>query len=122
MAKEQSVKGKAGTIIAVGAGIAALTVAAYVLFGQEGKKNRKKIQGFAIKMKGEIIEKLESAKEITEPVYHQIVNTVAAKYAKMKNINQEDLENTVEEIRKQWKHLAKVARPKKKSTKKVAKK
>ena len=122
MAKEKSSKGSAGTIIAIGAGIAALTAAAYVMFGPEGKKNRKKITGWAVKMKGEIIEKLESAKEITEPVYHQIVNTVAAKYGKLKNINQEDLENTVEEIRKQWKHMAKAAQPKKKAVKKSAKK
>ncbi|KKU80602.1 MAG: hypothetical protein UY07_C0039G0005 [Parcubacteria group bacterium GW2011_GWA1_47_8] len=122
MAKEKSSKGSAGTIITIGAGIAALTAAAYVMFGPEGKKNRKKITGWAVKMKGEIIEKLESAKEITEPVYHQIVNTVAAKYGKLKNINQEDLENTVEEIRKQWKHMAKAAQPKKKAAKKAAKK
>lgn len=63
MKKESQVK-NVGKAVAVGAGIAALSAAAYVLFGPEGKKNRKVIRGWAIKMKGEVIEKLENAKRL----------------------------------------------------------
>ena len=118
MKKESQVK-NAGKIIAVSAGIAAISAAAYVLFGPEGKKNRKAIRGWAIKMKGEVIEKLEAAKEITEPVYHDIVNKVSEKYGKIKNVNPEELTQAVEDLRKQWKNMVRDAKPKKKAAKKA---
>lgn len=119
MKKESQVK-NIGKAVAVGAGIAALSAAAYVLFGPEGKKNRKAIRGWAIKMKGEVIEKLENAKEITEPVYHDIVTKISEKYAKLKNVDQAELAKAVEELRKQWKNMVRDAKPKKKTVKKSA--
>jgi hypothetical protein len=65
-------------------------------------------------MKGEIIEKLEQAKEITEPVYHKIIDEVSAKYAKAKNIDAKDVEIAVAEVKKHWKTMVKDAAPKKK--------
>lgn len=118
MKKESQVK-NIGKAVAVGAGIAALSAAAYVLFGPEGKKNRKAIRGWAIKMKGEVIEKLENAKEITEPIYHDIVNKVSEKYAKVKSVNPEELAKAVEDLRKQWKNMVRDAKPKKKVAKKA---
>jgi gas vesicle protein len=111
----------AKTAVGIGAGIAAISAAAYILFGPEGKKNRKAIRGWSVKMKGEIIEKFEQAKELTEPVYHQIVDTVKAKYAKLKNVDQKELEQVVTEIKKHWNTIKKDNAPKKK-VKKIAKK
>ncbi len=95
--------------MAIGAGFAALTAAAvaYFLVGPDGKKNRKKLQGWVIKMKGEIVEKLEEVKEITQPVFEKIVMQVAKKYKKIKHIRPEDLEHAVTEIKKQWKSIVK---------------
>lgn len=122
MTKKQSQGKNIEVATVVGMGIGALSVAAYVLFGPEGKKNRKKITGWSIKMKGEVIEKLEAAKEITEPVYHDIVEKVSQKYAKLKNVDEAELALVVADIRKQWKHMMRDAKPKKKVTKKTVKK
>lgn len=122
MAKKQSQGKNIEVATVVGMGIGALSMAAYVLFGPEGKKNRKKITGWSIKMKGEVIEKLEAAKEITEPVYHDIVEKVSQKYAKLKNVDEAELALVVADIRKQWKHMMRDAKPKKKVTKKTVKK
>ena len=103
-------------VIGIGAGIAALTAAAYVLFGPEGKKNRKAIRSWSVKMKGEIIEKFENAKELTEPVYHQIVDSVQAKYAKLKNVDQVELAETIAQIKKHWNLMKKEAQGKKPKT------
>jgi gas vesicle protein len=107
----KKIKSKEGvsekTIAGVGAGIAVLSAAAYILFGPNGKKNRKLIRGWAVKMKGEIIEKFEQAKELTEPVYHQIVDTIKAKYSKLKNVDPKELEQVVSEIKKHWNVLKK---------------
>lgn len=104
--KKVEKKSNVGKVIAAGVGVAAVSAAAYLLFGPEGKKNRKKIKGWAIKMKGEIIEKFEEAKEITEPVYHKIVDEISAKYAKTKGITEEEIKETVAELKKHWKALA----------------
>lgn len=108
-----------GEIAGIGATVAALGATAYVLFGPDGKKNKKAIKGWAVKMKGEIIEKLEEAKEISEPVYHKIIDTVYAKYTKVKNIDPKELEDAVLGIKKHWKSMVKDVQPKKKSASKA---
>lgn len=104
-----------GEVVGAVAGIAALTAAAYVLFGPDAKKNRKAIHGWAVKMKGEIIEKFEKAKELTEPTYHRIVDEVSAKYAKAKNVDQAELAAMIADIRRHWKRMTKGAKPAKKT-------
>jgi gas vesicle protein len=117
--KKPEKKSAIGAAVGIGVGIAAASVAAYLLFGPEGKTNRKKISGWSIKMKGEIIEKFEKVKEVTEPIYHEIVDEVSEKYSKLKNIDKEELEAVVEDLRKNWKNIVKEAKPKpKKITKK----
>jgi hypothetical protein len=97
-----------------------MSAAAYVLFGPDAKKNKKAIRGWAIKMKGDIIEKFEHAKEVTEPVYHKIIDDAQAKYAKLKNVDASELEAVVADVKKHWKTMQRDMKPKAK--KKVAKK
>jgi hypothetical protein len=95
-----------GTMVGVGAAVAAAAASAYLLWGPDGKKNRKSIKGWAVKMKGEIIEKFEDVKELTEPVYQNIVDEVQAKYAKLKGVDPKELQELVADIRKHWKKVS----------------
>ena len=121
--KKQS-KSSVSKTVGVVASVAVLSAAAYVLFGPNGKKNRKVIKGWMVKMKGEIIEKFETVKELTEPVYHKIINEVSAKYAKLKHVDPSELKSTVSEMARHWKAMSgtKTKKSVKKSAKKVAKK
>lgn len=113
MKKQIAKKGmSAGAKIGIGATLAAAGVAAYLLFGKDGKKNRKIVRGWAVKMKGEIIEKFEKAENVTESAYHNIVDQVSARYAKMKDVDQAELKAMVADIRKHWKQMSKGAKPK----------
>jgi len=123
MEKKVATKTKKGvnakTVVGIGAGVAALSAAAYILFGPNGKKNQKAVKSWAVKMKGDIIEKFEEAKELTEPMYHEIIDNAKEKYSKLKNVDQAELDATVAEIKKHWKALKKEASGKKtKTTKK----
>lgn len=109
----------AGKVMAIGAGVAALAAASYYFFGPEGKKNQKKMKGWMIKMKGEVIEKMENAKEVTEAAYHQIIDTVAQKY--LKGVTGEEARMYVDVLKKQWKGIAASFAPKKKVVKKAVK-
>lgn len=124
MAKKNN-KNSLGSVVAKVASVAALSAGAYLLFGPDGKKNRKKVKGWAIKMKGEMIEKFEKLQEVTEPAYHEIVDQISDKYKKQ-GISEEEVQGAVSEIKKYWKKMVKEFSPKKapvkKSVKKVAKK
>lgn len=108
------------TAMEVVAGVAALSAAAYILFGPDGKQNKKAIKGWVIKMKGEMIEKFEEAKNLTGPVYQQIIDEVSDKYSKIKNVDPEELKAAVADLRKHWDAMTKMkeAKPKKAKAKK----
>lgn len=117
--KKENKKINTGTVAAIGAGVAALAAASYYLFGPEGKIHRKHAKGWMIKMKGEIIEKIEDAKEITEPIYHNIIDSVIAGYLASGKIGKEELEDAKMRLKKQWKHIAKSSKSNSKSLKKL---
>lgn len=114
----------AATVVGAGlAAIAAFAAAGYFLYGKDGAKNRKKVRGWMLKAKGEVLEGVEKLKEVTEPQYTAIVDKVSAKYASIKNIDPAELEAMVRELRGHWKNIKKSITPApKKKAKKVSKK
>jgi Tfp pilus assembly protein PilP len=105
-------KGGVGAAVAIGAGVAALSAAAYLLFGPEGKKHRKDLKSWMVKMKAEVMEKMEKAKELTAPAYEAIVSAVEEKYKAMKNVDPKDLEKEVAELKKNWREMMKLSKGK----------
>lgn len=101
-------KNGAGAIIAGIAGLTAAAVGAYYLYGhKDADKNRKKVKGWMLKMKGEVLEELEKAGDVTESAYRSAVDTVAAKYNELKNIEPEELEAFIAEMRSHWNNIKK---------------
>ncbi len=111
MAKKKQNHTKA--IATAGAGILALAAASYYLFGPEAKKHQKKVKGWMIKAKGEIVEKLEDAKDMTEPAYHALVDSVTTAYLNNGKIAREDIVAFTKNLKGQWKSIVKSAVPKK---------
>jgi gas vesicle protein len=95
--------GTAGKVGAFAAGAAIATAAVgYFLYGPNGAQNRKKIEGWTIKAKGEVLSKLEALKEVSEEKYHQIVDTVTDRYAKMKDVGEDKAETLNRELKRYW--------------------
>ncbi len=104
--KKKAVKGsKAVKAVAVGAGLAAVAATAYFFFGPKGKAHQKQAKAWAIKMKGDIVEKLEAARDVTEPVYRKIVDSVAEEYAKRAKAGKAEVMALAMQLKKQWKTL-----------------
>lgn len=129
--KKETAKGKssAAGVVALGASLAGLAASAYFLLSEEGKKNQKQAKAWAIKMKGDVVEKLENAREVSEPIYHQIIDTVAAKHEKIKKNGPKEVKELAKDLKKHWSFLSDLAsmpKPKAKAkttvTKKVIKK
>jgi DNA-binding transcriptional ArsR family regulator len=93
-------------VAGVAVGLAALTAAGYFVFGPNGKNNRKQIKGWSLKMKGEILERLEKLKDVTPEVYNAIIDEVSAKYGKLKNISEEEVAAIATDLKKHWRAIS----------------
>ena len=111
---------KTSDTCSIAAGLIGLTAAAvgtYFLYGhKDAIKNRAKVKGWMLKAKGEVLEELENAGDVTEEKYHSAVDMVLKKYHELKHINKEDVTDFLDSMKDEWKHMTK-ASPKKKSKK-----
>lgn len=99
-----------GVQAGIGLALAAAAAAGvYFLYGsKDAKKNRKAIKGWALKAKGEVIEKIEQVKgELTEENYHKIVDGVVAKYSKVKSITEDEVQDLLKDMKGHWKNIKK---------------
>jgi len=109
-----------GEKAAVGVGLTAAAVAAagaYLLYGsKDAAKNRKKVKGWMLKARGEVLEALERAEHITEREYNSLIESVAGVYSSLQNASKGEIADFKKEMKGQWKKLQKSG-----AVKKVAK-
>jgi hypothetical protein len=99
-------------IIIAGAGIGALAIAAYFFTGAKGKRNQRKFKGWMIRMKGEVIDRLEDIQDVTEPVYNEVVDTVAQAQLVSERIPREEIMQLAEELKRDWRTITRLAKGK----------
>jgi hypothetical protein len=127
MAKKQSLSDTQKAGIGVGLTAAAVTaVGAYFLYGSKNAaKNRKKVKGWMLMARGEVLEALERAKTMTREDYEELVDSVAGAYSSIENATKSDISEFRREMKDHWKQIAACAAPKKaakKAPKKAAQK
>ena len=108
MAKKQDNTKK----IIAGASVAAAAIAAaagaYFLYGTKaGAKTQKKVKSWALKAKGEVLEKIEKMKDVSEESYNGAVATVMDKYSKVMKEHGDDVAVVTKELKGYWNHLKK---------------
>ncbi len=88
--------------------LAALAAAgAYFLYGKEGVKNRTKIKGWTLKMKGEVLDGLEKAqKRINRAQYDRLVDQVTKKYRKVKKVSKPELSKLNKDLKSAWSKIS----------------
>ena len=101
---------KTKTMVEAGLGVAAVAaLGAYFLYGKNGGSNRAKASGWMLKMKGEVLEKVEEFKEINKAEYQKIVDEVVAHYAKLGKVSEEELKHLAQELKDAWEHVKQAA-------------
>ncbi|OGS66718.1 MAG: hypothetical protein A3J79_04235 [Elusimicrobia bacterium RIFOXYB2_FULL_62_6] len=99
---------KNGKLIGAGIGLAALTaVGTYFMYGKRGAENRRKIAGWMLKMKGEVLEKVEELKEVNKEAYFKMVDETATRYSRLERVGASELKHLTEELKGAWVHLGK---------------
>ncbi len=94
--------------IGTGIGLAALAaIGAYFLTGKRGAKNREAIKGWTLKMKGEVLEKVEKVKKLDKDDYEKIVDDVAERYGKLEKVSAAELKRVSAEMKTAWEHIRK---------------
>jgi hypothetical protein len=139
MAAKKTQKGFTGAEkVGLGIGLTAAAVAAagaYFLYGSKNAaQNRKKVKGWTLKAKGEVLEALEKAEKITQSEYLALVDAASGAYASVQKATKGEIRDFKSEMLEHWaklqrnKDVKKVggavakAVPKKAAPKKVAKK
>ncbi len=103
---------KASTVVK--AGIASAIVGGILLYGPQGKENRKKIKTWAIKAKADVVDEVEKMKDVSEDKYHRAVDRVIGKYGRLKNVSESETVKLGRELKRHWRTVVEeVARKKK---------
>jgi len=98
---------------------AAVAAGGYFLYGKNAAKNRKKVKGWMLKVKGEVLEEIEKLEEIDKDHYHKIIDSVIKRYKGAKNADEKEIDALVKELKGHW---ASISRSFKKGSKTGAKK
>lgn len=110
----------------LGASLAGAAVGVYALLGPKGKKHQKQAQEWAIKMKADVVKKLAAARNVSEPVYSEIIDSVARVYENGKKANHDEILTLTRDLKKHWRILSASAQAIKrdvvKNTKRVVRK
>lgn len=104
MAKQQNGHG----VIKAGLGLAAVAAAAagaYYFYGKDGAKNRKQLKSWVVKAKGELMEEIESLKDVSETTYDKSVDKVLAKYKKLKTVAPKEWAQVQKDFKSSWKSV-----------------
>lgn len=90
----------------VGLGITTAVVTAvgtYFLYGSKNAdKNRKKVKSWMLKAKAEVLEGIESARELSRYDYENLVNTAIIAYTDAQNVTNKDIKDFKDEMKSHW--------------------
>ncbi len=100
-----------GQKVGIGFGLTAAAVTAagaYFLYGsKQATQNRKKVKGWMLKAKGEVLEALEKAEAITEEEYRTLVEAASGAYSTVKNATAGEVKDFKKEMNDHWAKLEK---------------
>lgn len=102
--------GSAMKLFTFGASLAGLAATAYFFLGPKGRENQKQAKSWAIKMKGDVVEKLELARNLSESAYHEIIDSVAAQYEKERQTSPQEIRALARDLKKHWQAISSSAR------------
>jgi hypothetical protein len=97
-------QGDASKTFVTGAMLGAAAALVFVANAQD-KAKRKKMRGWGLRARGEILEKIENTQAITKARYEEIVSQVMRKYEKGKSITEAEVKSLERDLHRSWRHI-----------------
>lgn len=95
-------------MIGAGIGLAALAAAGtYFLYGKRGAKNRETIAGWALQLKGQILEKLEKLDNVNQEAYNELITETVERFGRVKKVSAAELKLIAADLKSAWSHIDK---------------
>lgn len=93
---------------AAAAAVATVVAGAY-FFTQtkQGKKAASTMRGWAVRARGEIMERIEKMRNMDRHEYFAAIDNVLAKYSKARDVSKRELTDLRKELRAKWDRIAK---------------
>lgn len=111
-----------GKAAVIGMGVAATGAGAYYLFGPKGKQHQKKAKDWMAEMKMKVEEDLKKVKNVTESLYHNTIDSMAATYSKKYREYADEINAFAKKLKSEWKCVGNEARSVVKKEKSIPKK
>jgi len=93
-------------VLRAGISAAALAAAAtQFLYGKPGARNRDEIAGWTLRLKGEVLEKMENLKTINQQAYDGLVDQTVQRYGRVKRVSASELKHLSAELKSAWTHI-----------------
>ncbi len=115
-------KHNAHTGLKAGAGIAAMALGAFYLYGKASAKQKRAVKSWALKARAEVVDTVEKMPTINRATYDQAVKMVAKKYASAQKLGAAEAKRLERELRAGWAPVAKTLKAQVKKTVRKAKK
>jgi hypothetical protein len=97
-------QGDTSKVFVTGAMLGAAAALVFVANAQD-KAKRKKMRGWALRARGEILEKIENTQAITKDRYEEIVSQVMRKYEKTKSTTEAEVKSLERDLHRSWRHI-----------------
>jgi len=93
-------------MLGAGIGLAALAAAGtYFLYGKRGARNRETIAGWALQLKGQVLEKMEKLTDVNQKKYNALIDETVTRFGRVKNISASELELITADLKSAWSHI-----------------
>lgn len=98
-------------MIGAGIGLAALAAAGtYFLYGKRGAKNRETISGWALQLKGQVLEKMEKLTNVNQEEYNKLIEESVERFGRVRNVSASELKLVAADLKSAWSHIDKQLR------------
>lgn len=104
------------------AGLAAMALGAFYVYGQASAKQKRAVKSWALKARADVVDAIEKVPNITRPTYDRIVKEVSKKYAKAQKLGGAEAKRLERELRAGWGTVSKTVATHMKKTVRKAKK
>ncbi len=56
-------------------------------------------------MKGEVLERMEQLKDLSEETYDKVIDEVSLQYSKLQNVDTSELQALTKDLKRHWKNI-----------------